>query len=100
MKAWMALLAVLAATLAGAVPPLVAVDLDCVETGAEDCCELECGLCPCCVQAPPPHLPAPAAGGGERTAAGLFAEEPPAPPTPLPRDVLHVPKRLPDHRDR
>lgn len=96
MKAWIAIVAVVAASLAGAAPPLVAVDLGCVETGGADCCALECGHCPCCVQAPPPHLSGPAPVAGERAVARLPADGPPTPPAPLARDVLHVPKARPN----
>lgn len=96
MKAWIAIVAVAAASLTGAAPPLVAVDLGCVETGGSDCCEQDCGQCPCCLQAPPPHMPEPASVAGERLVSELLADDPPTPPAPLARDVLHVPKARPN----
>ena len=89
MKAWMAIVAVVAASLAGAAPPLLAADLDCVETGAVDCCELECGDCPCCVQAPAPELGGPAPVARERPMEELAADE-----LPADGDILLI--RLPD----
>lgn len=85
----------LAVALGLVVSPAFAVAAACPDDDDDACCGLDCALCLCCSSVPRTTLPF--AGGGPATipTGSVGADATMAPPGPLPRDVLHVPKSPP-----
>jgi hypothetical protein len=78
----------------GLAAPLVAT-ADVCEEGAGDCCGFECAFCLCCAHRPQHAASTPLGRSAGDPGGSLLPEELPVPREPLPRDVLHVPRRAP-----
>lgn len=93
MKTRGALLALLVLVVTAVLAPAVAFAHTCPEDESDDCC-IPCGArCFCCASAPRMELTTSGADTGPGCVEGrIDAGRLSAPPTPSPRDILHVPR--------
>src|SRR5262245_37389217 len=98
MLRWLVAMFLIAATLGSAGAYAVLLPDDCVSFGNElegsedDDCARTCLLCACCFRQPPTVAEAAPSLGAVLLPAGLCASGNSSLPTPLPAEILHVPK--------
>lgn len=92
MKTRIALLVLVALAVTAVLAPALAMASACPEDEADECC-IPCGTrCLCCANLPRVVL-ASGTGDDHPGASGrVDSGRPTAPPTPSPRDILHVPR--------